>query len=184
VNIASGRSNCKAIDEALAYSAAHRSTDGDAMKLFVRANYLATVLFGPFLALFIAAFMFRSQPSFGGIVLALPWLGLWLVPGARALRRMMKRGVLLPAELMRTRPVVTGVVTVAGAFGHLWFVLCMSVAIDLALRPEWPGDVGGPLTLIFAMALLSYLIALLCGELALIGNGRPDPPRPSSALFP
>jgi hypothetical protein len=154
------------------------------MKLFVRANYLATVLFGPFLVLFIAAFMFRSSPAFGEIILALPWLGLWVVPGARAIRRLVKRGALIPAELIRERPVVAGIVTVAGAFGHLWFVLRMSVAIDLALRPEWPDDVGGPMALIFGLAMLSYLIALLCGELALVGKGRPDPLRPSSALFP
>ena len=70
------------------------------------------------------------------------------------------------------------VVTLFGGFGHFCFVITMNAAIGIALAPEWPEEakkIAGPLLL----GLLSYFIALSCGELALVGNGESDKARAS-----
>ncbi len=54
----------------------------------------------------------------------------------------------------------------------------MSMAIGIALAPEWPEEakkILGPLM----VALASYFIALWCGESALVGNGESDKARAS-----
>jgi hypothetical protein len=151
--------------------------------LIVRANYLATVVFGSGLALFVAAFMLTNgfgSPTTDWTAIAstlLPTIFLFVLPGARALRRVIVNGTVIPPELVHERPVVAWVVTVAGGLGHFFFVISISVAIDIALLPEWPEDVGGPIVFVNSLALLLYLIALLCGELALVGDGVSDAAR-------
>lgn len=156
--------------------------------LIVRANYLATVVFGSGLALLVAAFMLYGQfwaSTTDWALIAkvlLPTLFLFVLPGARALRRVVANGTVIPPELVHERPVVAWVVSLAGAVGHFFFVIVMSVAIDLALLPVWPDDIGGPFVFVFSLALLSYLIALLCGELALVGDGVSDAARASGRI--
>jgi hypothetical protein len=153
--------------------------------LIVRANYLATVVFG--LALALALFIIAatladalSTSATGLMANALTLLvttALFVLPGVRALRRLVISGTVIPPELVNERPVVAWVVSLAGGAGHFFFVILMSVAIDLALMPEWPDDIGGPLAFVSGLALLSYLIALLCAELALVGDGVSDAAR-------
>jgi hypothetical protein len=88
-------------------------------------------------------------------------------------------GTVIPPELVHERPVVASLVTLAGGFGHFFFVISMSAAIDIAFLPEWPEDTGGPMAFVVSLALLSYLVALLCGELALVGDGVSDAARAS-----
>ena len=38
-------------------------------------------------------------------------------------------------------------------------------------------DIGGPFAFVFSLSMLSHLIALLCGELALVGDGVSDAAR-------
>jgi len=151
--------------------------------LIVRATYLATAVFGPFLALFVAVYLLshelRSTTIDWNVIvwILLPTLFLFVLPGVRALHRVFASGTVVPPELVHERPVVASVTTLAGALGHVFFVLSMSVAIDLALLPEWPDDSGGPIMFLFSLNLFSYLVALLCGELALVGNGVSDAAR-------
>jgi hypothetical protein len=155
----------------------------------VRANYLATAVFGSLLAIFCGTFEFFDMGSppildrLVAVAINLGAMSLFLIPGIRAIWRLVANGTVIPPAHVHERPVVAGVVTVAGGFGHFFFVISMAVAIGIALAPEWPeeaGKIAGPIL----AALFFYFIALWCGELALVGNNEPDPPRPSSALFP
>jgi hypothetical protein len=151
--------------------------------LLVRANYLATVVFGLALALFVVAlslsgaFLTTPKGLMTDVLTLLVTTVLFVLPCVRALRRLIGSGTVIPADLVSERRVVAWVVSLAGAAGHFFFVILMSVAIDLALLPEWPDDIGGPFAFIFSLSMLSYLIALLCGELALIGDGVSDAAR-------
>jgi hypothetical protein len=157
--------------------------------LFVRANYLATAVFGSVLPLLCGIWTLYTT-SWAPILHRLPdvainlaAMSLLLVPGIRAMRRVVTKGTVIPPELVHERPVVAGVVTLAGGIGHFFFVISMAVAIGIALAPEWPEEAGKILLPILA-AFFFYFIALWCAELALVGNGQPDPPRASRELFP
>jgi hypothetical protein len=157
--------------------------------LFVRANYLATAAFGALLALICGTFEFFNMGSSRildrliDIATNLGAMSLFLIPGIRAICRCIANGTVIPPALVHERPVVAGVVTLAGGIGHFFFVISMAAAIGIALALEWPEEAGKILGPILA-AFFFYFIALCCGELALVGNAEPDPPRPSSALFP
>lgn len=147
--------------------------------LYVRANYLAVAVFGPLLAALPASFELSATFARG----AKDWLAitativfifcLFFLPGLRALRRLFRNGTVIPPELVGERPVVSLVVTLFGSFAHLFFLLTMAMAIGIALAPEWPEEakkILGPLV----VGLMSYFVALWCGELALVGDGRSD----------
>ena len=147
--------------------------------LLVRANYLATVVFGTFLALVLLVFAVKESVSSTSrdwmpMAVTLLIVALYLVPGVRSIRRVFSQGTSIPPELVHERPVVASVVTLFGAAGHFFFVIVMWAFIDIAARPEWPDDVGGPMAFFFGLTMLSYLVALLCAELALVGNGISD----------
>jgi len=149
----------------------------------VRANYLAVVVFGLPLALFVIAMTLPdvlnswARGSMSNAWAVLISLFLIVLPGARAIRRLIAIGTVIPPDLVSERPVVAWVVSLAGGAGHFFFVILMSVVIDVALLPAWPDDIGGPFLFVFGLAYFSYLIALLCGELALVGDGVSDAAR-------
>jgi hypothetical protein len=150
--------------------------------LIVRANYLATVVFATCLALIPVAS--GLWDAFRGLISDWPPIAmillvtvLYLLPGVRALRRLFIHGTVIPPELVHERPVVAWVVSLAGGFGHFFFVIVAWAVIDMAARPEWPDGVGGPMAFFFGIAMLSYLISLLCAELALVGDGVSDAAR-------
>lgn len=151
--------------------------------LLVRANYLAAAAFGMLLAIVVAAFTMkdafgRSTWDWRTINLTVLFtLAFYLVPGIRAFLRLSSDGTILPPQLVHERPVVASVVTLAGVIGHFFFVLSMSAAIQIALTEQWPEDAGGPILFFNGLALLSYLIALHCGEWALVGDGISDAER-------
>jgi len=145
---------------------------------FVRANYLATAVFAPLLVALPVGFLMSSQfgqPSkdWASLLLVVLFALLFVLPGWRAIRRLIAQGTVIPRELVSERRVVSFVVTLFGGFGHFWFLITMSAAIGIALAPEWPEEAGkivGPL----ALGLICYFIALWCGEWALVGNGESD----------
>jgi hypothetical protein len=137
--------------------------------IFVRANYLATAVFGSLLALICGTFVFFSMGTspildrLVAVAISLGAMSLFLIPGIRAIRRFAANGTVIPPALVHERPVVAGVVTLAGGFGHCFFVISMAVAIGIALAPEWPeeaGKIAGPIL----AALFLYFIALWGGE--------------------
>jgi len=151
---------------------------------FVRAVYLAVAIFGslPALAYGLAMlFSLLTRPQSGPrmdsplleAVVTLGCLSAFLIPGFRAIRRRIVSGTVIPAELIDERPTVTGLVTLAGVIGHLFLALFVASAIDIALAPVWPDEAGKIIILVMA-AMFFYLVALLCGELALVGNGKTD----------
>ena len=157
--------------------------------IFVRANYLATVVFGSLLALVYGTWMLGTLTRSLTIArlvdstVVLGAMSLILIPGIRALLRLGRNGTVISPVLVHERRFIAGVVTFAGGLGNFFFLISMSGFIDLALLSVWP-DEAGKIFIAAIVALLFYLVALLAGELALVGNGEPDPPRPSSALFP
>jgi len=146
--------------------------------LIVRATHLATAVCASVLALPIAASNLSdafTSPSKGwdtlGFLFALFFL---VLPAARAFRRLFANGTAIPPELVHERPVVAWVVTLAGGFGHFFFVISTSAIFQIVLEPERGEDVGGPVGGAFMLTLLLYVIALICGELALVGDGKSD----------
>ncbi len=155
----------------------------DVLGVFVRANYLATVVFAMLLALLVGGWSLASLPgapfmvaSFGSAAWILAFVSLYLIPGGRALRRLFITGTLIRAELLHERPVVAGIATLASGLGHFFFTISMAAAIQIALAPEWP-DEAGKIAIFIVGAFFWYLIALLCGELVLVGNGESDAAR-------
>jgi hypothetical protein len=129
----------------------------------VRAVYLVTAITG--LLLVLVAFWF------GGFVLWWAWLA--FIPAVRAIRRRIVSGTVLPAQLVGERPAVAFIVTLAGVIAFFFKVIVATAGIDLALATEWPDEAGKIASFAFA-AMFFDAIALLCGELALVGNGKSD----------
>jgi hypothetical protein len=153
----------------------------------VRAVYLATAIVAPLIALlggapFVVSVFRRIQlaPQVGlplaDIAVVLGGMCSLLIPGFRALRRRIVSGTVIPTELISERPTVAGLVTLAGGIGHFFSALFVMSAIDIALAPEWP-DEAGKIIVLAIVAMFFYLIALLCGEAALVGNGESDTAR-------
>ncbi|HYJ42229.1 MAG TPA: hypothetical protein VEW08_15660 [Steroidobacteraceae bacterium] len=148
----------------------------------MRATYLATavcasVLALPFAVSMLAKVLTGSSNGWNAALSFVLALFLFVLPAARAFRRLFGTGTVIPPELVHERPVVAWVVTLAGGFGHFFFVISVSAAFEIALEPERGEDVGGPLAGAFILTLLLYLIALLCAELALVGDGKSDASR-------
>lgn len=133
---------------------------------FVHGIYLFTAITALLLAvLFI---------YYGGIVLL--WPCLVFIPALRAMWRRIAGGTVIPAELVSERPIVASIVTLASVFALFFKVIFAIAAIDIALAPEWPEEAKK--VVIFVVAALFFdVIALLCGEVALVGNGESDATR-------
>lgn len=133
---------------------------------FVRAVYLVTVITGLLLALFAV--------YWGAYMLV--WPCVVFIPAVRAIRRRIVSGTVIPAGFVGERPVVAFIVTLAGVCALFFKVIVMVAAIEIALAPEWPEEAKK--IAIFVIAGMFFdLIALLCGELALVGDGRSDAAR-------
>ena len=150
--------------------------------LIVRATYLATAVCASVLALPIAVsalsdLLTGSPNGWTAILSFLSAVLLFVLPAARAFRRLFANGTVIPPELVHERPVVARVVTLAGGLGHFFFVISTSAIFEIVLEPERGEDVGGPVAGAFMLTLLFYVIALLCGELALVGDGKSDASR-------
>jgi len=147
--------------------------------LIVRANYLAAVVFAMSLASFAAAIALGealggATSSWASIPTILLLTVLYVLPGARALRRVFDQGTVIPPALVHERPVVAWVVTLAGGVGHVFFIVVMSVVIELVAGAEFPDDGGGPMTFFIGLTMLPYLISLFCAEFVLVGDGISD----------
>ena len=149
---------------------------------FVRANYLACVIFAQLLVALplgfvLSAIFDRQATDWGSAATTILFsVCFFVLPGIRALRRVFVNGTVISRELVSERPVVSFVVTLFGGFGHLLFLFTMAGAIGIALAPEWPEEgkkILGPLM----VGLAFYFIARWCGELALVGNGESDTAR-------
>jgi len=90
----------------------------------------------------------------------------------RAITRLLRRAELIPDSHLRERPVVATFVAVTCIFGLLLCLLAASVWLDV-MRGADSDDIGGPLGLALMLALMSFAIALLTGELVLVGRLRP-----------
>jgi hypothetical protein len=98
----------------------------------------------------------------------LAWFGLFIACVAcavRALVRPLRRSAFLPESHLRERPVVGTLVALAAAFASF-----LVFNVGLAFLQTWPDthdvNFGGPTLL----ALLLYAIALLIGEIVLVGR--------------
>jgi hypothetical protein len=160
---------------------------------FVRAIYLIAAIVASLTALLYGTSLLVSLfqrsllfPRVGlplkDIAVALGVMCSFLIPGIRALRRRIADGAVIPIELVNERPTVAGLVTLAGGVGHLFLALFVAAVIDLVLAPVWPEE-GGKIIILVMVAMFFYLIALLCGELALVGDGESDGMKKGTDLF-
>jgi hypothetical protein len=88
--------------------------------LYVRANYLATVVFGSLLALLFGAGLLYTTmwsltiPQLMNLAIMLGAMSVFLIPGIRAFRRLIADGTVIPPGLVSERPVVAFVVALVG----------------------------------------------------------------------
>jgi hypothetical protein len=150
-----------------------------AFAVFVRISYLLAalvVLSGviPYSVLFVQALF---QPVLFGrdygyelwtaTILAV----MFLLPG-RALLRLLRRAELIPDTQLRERPVVASLAAIFSLLGCALVFLVVSVWITTP--PDvMNSDIGGPLAFFGMLALMCFAIALLTGELVLVGRLRP-----------
>ena len=131
--------------------------------ILVRTTYLLTALVvlactAPLLVSFLP---WRPGNTFMTLVL----LVMCLLP-LRALVRLVSRSELIPASHIRERPVVASVVVIACLLGGALFLLAGWVG--LTSLPE--DDIGGPLGGAIMLAAMLFAVALLTGELVLVGR--------------
>jgi hypothetical protein len=91
-----------------------------------------------------------------------------VLPAARALVRLVTRRELLPDAHLRERPVVALVVALSAALAL--FLVCFLLRVWLDILP-WGTDAGGPIAGAAGLALMLMAIAMLTGEMVLVGRG-------------
>jgi hypothetical protein len=144
--------------------------------VFVRTSYLLTVLavlagvvlYG---VLWVPALL--NQQLFGRNFAYDLWSAtilavMFLLP-ARALLRLLRRAELIPDTHLRERPVVASLVALCCLFGCALVFLVVSVWITTP-PDRMNSDIGGPLAFFGMCALFWFAIALLTGELVLVGR--------------
>jgi len=147
---------------------------------FVRVSYLLaalTVLAGvvAYGVEFLQALM---RPGFYGMesgffLWSVAILAVMFLLPARALLRLFTRAELVPDSHLRERPVVASLVALFCLFGCVLIFLVVSVWITTP--PDvMNSDIGGPLAFLGMIALTCFAIALLTGELVLVGRWRPQ----------
>jgi hypothetical protein len=143
--------------------------------IVVRTTYLLTALLVlawavPALVAF-AQSLFRPEgfgpdasDLYGAVV-----FGVLCLLSLRALERLFHRSTFVPDAHIRERPVVASLVVVSSILGWALALLAGWVAIT-SLPHE---DIGGPLGGALMLALVLFAIALLIGELVLVGRLKP-----------
>jgi hypothetical protein len=157
---------------------------------FTRAVYAFVVLFAPALAMYLLVTAWQGY--FMALANPLPWfdrappyyttavaLAGFLLPGFRAWARVLRGGDLIPAVRLRERPIEAAMVALACVFAIGFAVLVSSVLVDVWAKGG--DDVGGPIVFFTALAAMAAAIALLIGELVLVGRytSAPSPGAPS-----
>ena len=144
-----------------------------AYAISVRLAYLSAVTVAVFIAAWsLVSIVNAQQPWLMFLrhrsIAELAWDALFIACIACAIRavfRPLRRAALLPESHLRERPVVGTIVALTAAFASF-----LVFSIVLAFLQTWPdtGDVNfaGPA----ALALLLYAIALLTGEIVLVGR--------------
>jgi hypothetical protein len=98
---------------------------------------------------------------------------MFLLP-ARALVRLFRRSELIPDSHLQERPVVAVFVVLACLLGSALVFLVGYVW--LTTPPDvMNSDIGGPLAFFAMLAVMCFAIALLTGELVLVGRWRARP---------
>jgi hypothetical protein len=95
-----------------------------------------------------------------------------VLPAARALVRLVLRRELVPDAHLRDRPVIAMLVALSAALGLLLVYLLLRVWIDVL---PWGTDAGGPIAGAAMLAATLLAIAMLTGEIVLVGRiSQPD----------
>jgi hypothetical protein len=144
-----------------------------AFAALVRSFYLLAVLssaaFGGWLLLQSLRVVIRPRAAELQYASALPMLCLLLagfLPSLRAIARLLKRTDLVPDERLRERPVVATTVALTAALGVLLLYFVLRIWLDIQ---PW-GAEAGPTMMVAGAALLLITIAMLTGELVLVGR--------------
>jgi len=143
--------------------------------IVVRTTYLLTALLvlawaAPALVIFVQSLFgpARFGPDAWDLYGALVYGVLCLLP-LRALERLLHRSTLVPDSHIRERPVVASLVVVTSVLG--WALALLAGWVAITNLPH--EDIGGPLGGALMLALVLFAIALLIGELVLVGRLTP-----------
>ena len=143
-----------------------------AFAILVRTIYLLTALLvlawaAPSLVMFGRSLLRPSQfppdtwDLYGAVIFAV----MCLLP-LRALERLLHRAEFVPDAHIRERPIVASLVVVSSMFG--WALALLAGWVGITSLPA--EDIGGPLGGALMLALMLFAIALLIGELVLVGR--------------
>jgi len=143
-----------------------------AFAILVRATYLLTSLLVLAWAASTAVSFVQSlsrPSSFGRDIWDLYEAALLLVMCVlplRALERLLDRGQFVPDSHIRERPVVALLVVISSILG--WALALLAGWVMARRLPD--ADIGGPLGGALMLALALFAIALLTGEMVLVGR--------------
>jgi len=84
----------------------------------------------------------------------------------RALERLLVRATFVPDSRIRERPVVATIVVITSVLG--WALALLAGWVMARKLPD--ADIGGPLGGAMTLALMLFAVALLTGELVLVGR--------------
>jgi hypothetical protein len=138
--------------------------------MVVRTTYLLTALLvlawaAPALVAFAQSLFhperFDAWDLYGAVIFGL----LCFLP-LRALERLLHRSTLVPDSRIRERPVVASLVVVTSMLG--WTLALLAGWVGITSLPR--DDIGGPLGGALMLALMLFAIALLVGEIVLVGR--------------
>ncbi len=152
-----------------------------------RGLYAFVVLLAPGMALYLLVIVwlgyaselahpmpwYRPSPPLLASAIALPG---FILPGFRAWARVIGGRELIPAERFQERPMMAAMVALFGGFASFMAILITSIVADVIEKAA--DDIGGPLGLFCAIMAMAAAIALLIGEVLVVGRDRlsRDPP--------
>ena len=136
----------------------------------IRSAYLSAIVLAPlFMAENVVQIIRQGYLSFSGLLWFLLFAGLLVVPSLRAWIRVTAREELIPAQRLRSRPVIAVLVACICVLAMLMVAAYVYAKwIFVAPIPE------GAEILPFIATVLLYSIALPAGEALLVGRAGPE----------
>ena len=134
-----------------------------AFVILVRTTYLMTALLVLVWSATVLVSMAWADP--GDRYRAIALVALCLLP-VRALERLLHHATFVPDSHIRERPVVASLVCITSLLG--WALMLLAGWTMIRVLPQV--DIGGPLAGTLMLALMLFAIALLVGELVLVGR--------------
>jgi len=141
----------------------------------VRSTYLlaatSAIALGGWLLLQYLAGLLRADGlgrSYAQDLVIVTFILACVLPAIRALVRLLRHRDLIPNAHLRERPVVASLVAMTSALAI--FLIYVVIRVFLDILPWGDHDVGGPVAGASMLATLLLVLALLIGEIVLVGR--------------